>query len=39
MFKKSKTKYEFPFSGILGHQKHPNVDGIMKKSLQGSIHI
>ncbi len=38
MVKKSKKKNDFPYFGVLGHQKHPYVGRILKKSLQqGSI--
>ncbi len=31
-------KNDCPFLGMLGQQKHPYVDRILKNSLQGSIH-
>ncbi len=31
-------KNDFPHFGVLGHQKHPYVGRILKKSFQGSIH-
>ncbi len=33
-----KLKKWFPHFGMFGHQNHPYVDRILKKSLQGSIH-
>ncbi len=32
------SKKDFPYFGLLGHQKRPYVGRILKKSLQGSIH-
>ncbi len=35
---KTEKKNDFPYFDMLGHQKHPYVGRILKKSLQGSIH-
>ncbi len=32
------TKNDFPYFGVLGHEKHTYVGRILKKSLQSSIH-
>ncbi len=37
MVKKSKKKNDFPYFGVLGHQKHPYVGRILKKSLRSFI--
>ncbi len=38
MVKKLKKKKDFPYLGVLGHEKHSYVGRILKKSPQGSIH-
>ncbi len=35
---KIEKKNDFPYFGMSGHQKHPYVGKIQKKSLQGSTH-